>query len=123
MVRRITHFHLSKALPNSEILQFNNGLEALETLKSSRRYEDLTIVLDLEMPVMDGFMFCAELSKTSNFWSHKIIVHTSLSEDIISKRLHYDVFKVTGKMDFAGLINAIYEAQYENDSYFSNTGS
>jgi len=46
-----------------EILEAENGLEALNIFKAERIH---LIILDVMMPVMDGWSLCSELRKTSN---------------------------------------------------------
>lgn len=67
-----------------------NGREAFEMLES--RNVDL-IILDLVMPVMDGFEFLKLFSKTVFYSEVPIIVASSLSTaGDIEKTLQYDVY-------------------------------
>ncbi len=50
-----------------------NGMEALSHLKSKHRKPDL-ILLDLMMPVMDGWTFMDETSRIADFLSIPIVV-------------------------------------------------
>lgn len=67
-----------------------NGSEALELLES--RNVDL-IILDLVMPVLDGFQFLKEFSKTELYKEVPIIVASSLVDaKDIEKVLEYNIF-------------------------------
>jgi len=58
----------------TDFFQANNGAEALETLKK----EWIDIVLtDLNMPIMDGYTFIAQVRKNEMFQSIPIVVVTS----------------------------------------------
>lgn len=56
------------------VLQAANGAEGLEILK--KREDVAAIILDLIMPVMDGFQFMEEVSKIPEFMNIPIIVAT-----------------------------------------------
>ncbi|MFZ5989213.1 MAG: response regulator [Bacillota bacterium] len=67
-----------------------NGREALELVES--RNIDL-ILLDMVMPVMDGYEFLKEFSKTSFYKEIPVIVASSLdSTKNIEKVLEFDIF-------------------------------
>lgn len=59
------------------IMHAHNGVEALEISLKTR--PDL-VILDLMMPVMDGFEYCQAIRKDSSFNSMPIIVQTALDE-------------------------------------------
>jgi CheY-like chemotaxis protein len=57
-----------------EIIEAENGLEGLEKMRQEN--PDLVIV-DLEMPVMDGFQFLQTLRQDSHFQDSKVIVSSA----------------------------------------------
>ncbi|MCX7842761.1 MAG: response regulator [Clostridia bacterium] len=72
------------------IISALNGREALEMVES--RNIDL-IILDMVMPVLDGFEFLKEFSKTQFYHEVPIIVASSLDgTKEIEKVLSYNVF-------------------------------
>ncbi|HOQ36412.1 MAG TPA: response regulator [Acetivibrio sp.] len=67
-----------------------NGREALDLIES--RNVDL-IVLDLVMPVMDGYEFLKEFSKTLYYKEIPVIVATNADDpENIRKTLEYEIF-------------------------------
>ena len=67
-----------------------NGRDALEMVES--RNVDL-IILDLVMPVMDGFGFLKEFSKTQLYYEVPIIVASSLDDaKDVEQVLSYNIF-------------------------------
>lgn len=67
-----------------------NGMEALEMIES--RNVDL-IILDMVMPVMDGFGFLKQFSQTKYYHEIPIIVASSLDNTKnIEEVLSYDVY-------------------------------
>jgi CheY-like chemotaxis protein len=60
-----------------EIITAQNGLEALEVLK--KKIPDL-ILLDVQMPKMDGYAFILEKSKVPAFADIPVIVLTSMEK-------------------------------------------
>ncbi len=72
------------------IISANNGLEALELIEGRRI--DL-IILDMVMPVMDGFDFLKQFSMTQYYKEIPIIVISSSDDDeSITRVLEYDVY-------------------------------
>lgn len=72
------------------IISALNGREALELIES--RNIDV-ILLDLVMPVMDGFEFLKEFSKTKYYKEIPIIVASSLDKtENIEEILNYDIY-------------------------------
>lgn len=72
------------------IISALNGREALDLIES--RSIDL-ILLDMIMPVMDGYEFMQVFSKTPYYKEIPVIVTTSLdSADNIKKVLEYEIF-------------------------------
>ena len=70
---------------------FGNGLDAINFLKENRHNVDILpeiILLDLSMPIMNGWQFLEEFSKISPTIGKKIIIYicsSSISHDDISK--------------------------------------
>ncbi|NLD50302.1 MAG: response regulator [Clostridiaceae bacterium] len=104
------------------IISAQNGREALELVSS--RDIDL-ILLDLIMPVMDGFEFLKEFSKTVYFKEIPVIVTSSddTSENI-EKALEYNVFdyiiKPLDKLNRLILVNKIKTAIRLRNSILEN---
>ncbi|NMB32797.1 MAG: response regulator [Clostridium sp.] len=72
------------------IISAVNGLEALELIES--RNVDL-ILLDIIMPIMDGYGFLGEFSKTLYHAEIPVIVATNLDDpESIEKTLKFDIF-------------------------------
>jgi CheY-like chemotaxis protein len=63
--------------PNIEITTAENGLQALELLSSSQDELPHFTLLDLNMPVMNGFEFLKEIKKNEHFKSIPVIIHTT----------------------------------------------
>lgn len=77
------------------ILSALNGREALEMVES--RNVDL-IILDMVMPVLDGFEFLREFSKTVLYNEIPIIVTSSLDKpEDIEKVLQYEIYDYLNK--------------------------
>ena len=97
-----------------EILEAENGVEALNIFKSERVQ---LVVLDVMMPVMDGWSLCMELRKTSNV---PIIFLTAKGEDedkLLAYELGTDHY-VTKPFDIRiliakvkALINRVYHSE------------
>ncbi len=51
------HKIIELASPNTPISSFTNGEQALDYLKSIEQPESYIILLDIKMPLMDGFQF------------------------------------------------------------------
>ena len=62
-----------------------NGLEALNLLKKTKDHPDI-ILLDLNMPRMNGIEFLTELRKDPSFNSIKIFVMTTSNEESDQKK-------------------------------------
>lgn len=90
-----------------------NGVEALELLAS--RNVDL-ILLDMMMPVLDGFGFLAEFAKTPLYGRIPIIITTGISDAesisrIVNEYQVYDyVIKPLGHIDRLIMVNKIRNA-------------
>lgn len=66
-----------------------NGREALDMIES--RNVDI-IILDLVMPVLDGFGFLEEFSKTPFYKEIPIIISSGIETEEIEKTLDYDIY-------------------------------
>lgn len=82
----MNHEILSAILsPSYNIISAHDGLKALKILKSDT--EDITaIILDLSMPVMDGFDFLKRVSDSKKFKTLPIIVTTGFDDTESEKR-------------------------------------
>jgi CheY-like chemotaxis protein len=63
--------------PNIEITTAENGLQALELLSSSQDELPHFTLLDLNMPVMNGFEFLKEIKKNEHFKIMPVVIHTT----------------------------------------------
>jgi len=63
--------------PTSAVIEFSNGLDALNFLKSTQEAEELpeVIFLDINMPVMNGWEFMEEFAKIRNMLKKKIEIY------------------------------------------------
>lgn len=96
----VYHFIMKKLFAkcgiNINTSYFFNGLEAIEGLKKKMDDEQAIpdlILLDINMPVYDGWQFLEEFKKLKNFLKKEIIVYlVSSSNDIsdINKSERYD---------------------------------
>jgi len=77
MNRVLVRSVLSSKLPKSNIFEAENGLEVLEVV---RNREIHLIILDLIMPLMDGYQTLVELKKDEVFRDIPVIVNSSISE-------------------------------------------
>ena len=71
------------------IISALNGREALDMVES--RNVDI-IILDLVMPVMDGYEFLEEFSKTPYYKEIPIIVASGIENDELVKVFEYDIY-------------------------------
>lgn len=70
-----------KVNPAISVMEKNNGQEALEYLKSNNIKPDL-IFLDINMPIMDGWVFLTECSRLDKeFLNSLIIIMLTSSEN------------------------------------------
>jgi two-component system chemotaxis response regulator CheY len=77
--------HLLAALPELEISEAENGVEALEM--AVRHKFDLLLV-DVNMPKMDGYTFLRELRTRPELWSIPAIMVTTEDKDEDRRRAH-----------------------------------
>jgi len=120
-MRKLIEAYLRKE--GYEIFEAENGLEALTIFKNSKIH---LVILDIMMPVMDGWTACVELRKLSNV---PIIMLTAKGEDddkILGFELgadHYITKPFNIKILVAqvkSLINRVYssEPQQKKEFYF-----
>ncbi|MDP4092713.1 MAG: response regulator [Bacillota bacterium] len=77
------------------IISASNGLEALEFIEG--RSIDL-IILDIAMPVMDGFEFLKQFSLSGFYGKIPVIILTSLNDDEgYEKVFTYDIYDYISK--------------------------
>ena len=88
-----------------------NGKEALDMVES--RNVDI-IILDLVMPVMDGYRFLEEFSKTPFYKEIPIIVASGIENDEFEKIFQYDIYdfvlKPLNQMNKYVLLNKVRKA-------------
>jgi two-component system response regulator len=104
----------SKILSNLHVVE--NGMEAMEFVQRRGRYSDSPvpdlILLDLNMPVMDGRQFLERLKEQPEFRSIPVIVLTTSSaeEDIVesySRGANCFVTKPVGLDQFIKVVESI----------------
>jgi len=76
------------------IISALNGREALDMIES--RNIDI-IILDLGMPVLDGFGFLQEFSKTGYYKEIPIIIISGIETNDIEKVFRYDIYDFVHK--------------------------
>ena len=95
-----------------EIIEAVNGEEALEMARAS--HPDL-VVLDLAMPVMDGFTAITQIMKVSPGTS--ILVHTLYYSPVVVRRaLKAGAKDVIAKSDSARIVGAVRAALQQRSS-------
>lgn len=88
---KVYHFIIKKLLVKNNIninpSFYMNGLEAIEEIKGKiklgRSLPDL-ILLDINMPIMDGWQFLDEFKKTNRVATEKTTIYLVSSSDSIS---------------------------------------
>ena len=80
-----TRFFVLKSLKMKgfNIHEAGNGKEGIEVIKSNSDID--TVLLDLNMPVMNGYNFLNEVSKDTSLTHLKIIVTSAVGKDIFVK--------------------------------------
>jgi CheY-like chemotaxis protein len=85
---------MKKIILKSEIftstITFSNGKEAINALKNAiENKEDLPeiILLDIEMPVMDGWGFMSEMAVLKSKFQTKILIYISSSSIAVEDKL------------------------------------
>ncbi len=93
------------------IVSVLNGREALDMVKS--RNVDV-IILDLVMPVLDGFGFLEEFCKTNSYKEIPVIIASNIEMDQIEKVLNYDIYdfipKPINKINRMVVVNKVRKA-------------
>lgn len=93
----LTKHMMKTANINTQIDEFNDGLQALNFLKDNRNNEELlpdVIFLDLSMPIMDGWEFLEEYTEVEPTVKKKIIlfiVSSSISPHDIERSRNFSV--------------------------------
>lgn len=73
---------LNKVVPEVPVVNARHGREALDMINESGKIQSPYIVLlDLNMPVMDGFEFLEEVRSTPNLSNTVIFVLTTSNDD------------------------------------------
>lgn len=73
---------LKKVVPEVPVINARHGREALDVINESGKIQSPYIVLlDLNMPVMDGFEFLEEVRSTPNLSNTVIFVLTTSNDD------------------------------------------
>lgn len=93
------------------IVSVLKGREALDIVES--RNVDV-IILDLIMPVLDGFGFLEEFCKMNSYREIPVIISSNLEMDQIEKALNYDIFdfipKPINKINRMVVVNKVRKA-------------
>jgi len=81
---RVTSLAVSRILlndyPSIDLIQSENGQEALDYLEQCTKSElPYFILLDLNMPIMDGIEFLVALRKDDRFSTIPVVIHTTSS--------------------------------------------
>ncbi len=101
LLHRATELLLSKVSPDTTILHYYSGLEALEYLQQNPAEEPDVILLDLNMPIMDGWQFLDALVDDPRFETKNwkiYICSSSMDPRDIQKANDYDqVYGYLGK--------------------------
>lgn len=112
----IGKYYVIKSGMVDRVIEFQNGLEAINYIEENKRNIELLpdiILLDLNMPIMDGFMFLEEYLKIEMFIRKSIrifVVSSSINEIEISQLLqNICVYDFVPKPLNANKINQIIE--------------
>lgn len=96
----ITRKIIDQYSPGKQMETFNNGSEMLNFIVNNRKNNELLpgiILLDLEMPVMDGWVFLQEFAKIKNSLCRQIVIYvlSSSVSDLDIKKAN-DTDEVSG---------------------------
>lgn len=85
---------LQKCNLNSEIVELNNGEEALTWFQANQDIQDTLVLLDINMPIMNGFEFLDGI-KHLNFHSsvHVYLLSSSTHPEDQKRGKDYDLVK------------------------------
>ena len=85
---KIIQMHIDSLLTKMGIKHalFLNGKEALEYLLSKNPDDIALIISDIEMPIMDGLKFLAELKNHKEYVTIPFIVHTNMANTSLSNK-------------------------------------
>jgi CheY-like chemotaxis protein len=72
---------VKKQNPNTEVITFNSGMSALNYLRDSTQPKPVIILLDLNMPVMNGWDFMEEYEKLNLDIEVVVVTSSNESED------------------------------------------
>ena len=124
-IRKMVARNLKSFAPNLQIYEASNGkegLEALERIRRSHKKDPLLIVLDLNMPVMNGWDFITKMrndyEQAGETQGIPIIVLSSTNGEkgfFTVKSVHY------GKNDYKPLVTVAKESCLDR-SHYSATG-
>ena len=73
----IANHMLLSVCDDCQITRFSNGVQAVEYLKKESSVNSIVIVLDLNMPLMNGLEFLEEINRNENLKKLKVTVLTS----------------------------------------------
>lgn len=97
---KIFHFIIKKLLANNNInvtpFFFENGLQAIEGIKSKLDNEETQpdlILLDINMPVLDGWQFLEEFRMLKNKIKKEVVIYIISSSDNSVDRSRANDFK------------------------------
>ena|SRR6218665_1442654 len=97
---KIFHFIIKKLLVNNNInvtpFFFENGLQAIEGIKSKIDREESQpdlILLDINMPILDGWQFLEEFKSIKNKIQKEVVIYIISSSDNTVDRNRANDFK------------------------------
>lgn len=77
-----------------EVVTASSGAECIDIVKKDQSFD--LLIVDFQMPVMDGVDTLCELRKLENGDSLNVVIYTSDSEELINKRLENVGIKSNG---------------------------
>lgn len=91
---------LKKVLEIDQIIIVNNGKEGIDWLKVQQKATSLIILLDIQMPLMNGFEFLDEFHKLSKETKKETQIY------VLSSTLDHDELEHINKNDYVtGFLN------------------
>ncbi|MCI9843437.1 two-component system response regulator [Flavobacterium pectinovorum] len=84
----VTQQLLKKVFNADEIIIANNGKEGIQWLNENQRNQPIIILLDIQMPIMNGYEFLEEFHKLSEEIKKKIQIYV-LSSTLDSAEINY----------------------------------